>query len=175
MVEEGHIIEDTNALPVPEGIAVVKEHPYPELKRGRRTEKIDWQKIKQDYLDNPEVTIADLCQRHSIGWGTMNKKAGEEGWAKLRRVVKTEMVQKLHLEQQQQTNTRHILIAKLLQKEAVEAIKKKQVRIRSAKTALDFITESVRIEREALGMTEQKPQIVNIVAQQQGIIDKYKK
>ena len=166
---------EQTVLPVPEGITVVSSKP-PQLKRGPKT--FDWPTIKKEYLDNKEISLKELAHKHGVSPLTVFTKSQEDGWAKLRRAVNIKldtMAQELHLEAQQKANARHILIAKMLQKEAVEAIKKKKVTLRSAKTALEFITESVRIERDALGMAEQKPQIVNILAQQQGIIDKYKK
>jgi hypothetical protein len=165
---------DSPLLPVPEGMYIAPQKTS--RHRGRKT--IDWKLLKQEYLENKDVTIQQLSEKYDIANATIYKRSQDEGWVKLRRTANTmidTMAEELHMQEQQKANSRHILIAKLLQKEAVEAIKKKSVKLRSAKTALEFIVESVRMERDALGMTEQKPQIVNILAQQQGIIDKYKK
>ncbi len=162
------------SLHVPEGMYVVPEQP--QRKKGRKN--IDWPTLKQEYLENGDMTIQQLADKHDVSSATVYTKSQDEGWVTLRRSANTmidTMAQELHMQEQQKANAKHILIAKLLQKTAVDAIKNKKVTLRSAKTALEFIVESTRIERDALGMTEQKPQIVNILAQQQGIIDKYKK
>jgi hypothetical protein len=61
----------------------------------------------------------------------------------------------------------------MLQKLGQKSIRKAKP-ILNPRDSLEYITEGVRIEREAYGMDRQSPKIVNIIAQQQKVIQKYK-
>ncbi len=165
---------NSNNLNIPKGISVVTLMP----KSGRRKigEQTDWLAIKEDYLLNPTTTLAVLAQRYGIAEGTINQKSQRDGWAKERQIVYKRADEKAMVKIEDriaELKTRHALIGKFLQKAGIEAIKKKKVNIRSAKTALEYTMAGVNIEREAEGLNRQAPQIVNILAQQQGVIDKY--
>ena len=100
-----------------------------------------------------------------------------EGWAKQRQVLYMKVDQRaqdIQVEKLAELRSRHALIGKFLQTEGIRAIKKGKVHVKTAKDALEYAVEGVRMEREAAGLDKQAPQIVNIVAQQQGVIDKYK-
>ena len=162
---------------VPKGIAVVADKPV--LKNGRKTNenKNNWLAVKQEYLANPTKTLTDIGATFGIPRSTMAKKSYLEGWAKQRDILYMEVDKRakdMQVEKLAALVTRHALMGKLLQKTGIEAIKSKKVRIKNAKDALEYTIEGIRIEREAEGLDKQAPQIVNIVAQQQGVIDKYK-
>jgi len=157
---------------IPEGISVVK--PMKKPKYGPKG--INWLAVKEDYLINPTVFLKDLAVKYGVGKTTIMQKSTDEGWVKQRMVLQAKVGKRsedIQVEKLAMLNARHALIGKFLQKSGIEPIKRKQVHIRSAKTALEFVTEGVRIEREAEGIDRQQPQVVNIIAQQQGIIDKY--
>jgi hypothetical protein len=159
---------------IPEGISVVTLIP----KGGRRKkgEQIDWLAIKEDYLLNPSTTLVTIAQKYGIAESTINQKSKRDGWAKERQIVYKRADEKALVKIEDrlaELKVRHALIGKFLQKAGIEAIKKKKVTIRSAKTALEYAVAGVSIERQAEGLDRQAPQIVNILAQQQGVIDKY--
>ena len=163
-----------NNQEIPEGISVVTLIP----KGGRRKkgEQIDWLAIKEDYLLNPSTTLVTIAQKYGIAESTINQKSKRDGWAKERQIVyqKSDRKASLMIEDRiAELKTRQALIGKFLQKTGIEAIKKKKVTIRSAKMALEYVMAGVSTERQAEGLDRQAPQIVNILAQQQGVIDKY--
>lgn len=165
---------NSNNLDIPEGISVVT--PIPKSGRRKKGEQTDWLAIKEDYLLNPTARLTDIAQKHGIAESTINRKSQLEGWAKERQIVYKRADEKAMVKIEDriaELKTRHALIGKFLQKSGIEAIKKKKVNIRSAKTALEYTVAGVNIEREAEGLNRQGPQIVNILAQQQGVIDKY--
>ncbi len=161
-------------LDIPEGISVVT--PIPQGGRRKKGSQIDWMAIKEEYFLNPSVTLASLANKYGITESTVLRKSRLDGWAKERQIVykKSEAKANLMIEDRlAELKVRHALIGKFLQKTGIEAIKRKKVTIRSAKTALEYAVAGVSIERQAEGLDKQAPQIVNILAQQQGIIDKY--
>lgn len=158
---------------VPEGIEVVSDKPIPKL--GRKTN--DWVAIKQDYLMNPAKTLEEIGAAHGLPKTTIYNRSFHEGWAKERQVLYMKVdkrAQDIQVEKLAELRSRHALIGKFLQTEGIRAIKKGKVHVKTAKDALEYAVEGVRMEREAAGLDKQAPQIVNIVAQQQGVIDKYK-
>ena len=157
---------------IPQGIQVVSDKP---MKLGRK--RNNWFAIKQEYFANPDLTILEVAKKYGIPQATVYNRSQIGGWAKDKSIVwaKAERrAQDIQIEKNAEIKARHALIGKLLQKTGIEAIKHKKAQIKNPKDALEFTTEGVRIEREAQGLDRQVPQIVNIVAQQQGVIDKYK-
>lgn len=165
---------NSDNLDIPEGISVVTS--IPKTGRKKRGEQTDWLAIKEDYLLNPTTTLSALGHKYGIPDSTINQKSQRDGWAKERQIVYKKADEKALVKIEDrivELKIRHALIGKFLQKAGIEAIKKKKVTIRSAKTALEYTVAGVNLEREAEGLNHQGPQIVNILAQQQGVIDKY--
>ena len=126
---------------------------------------------------NPTKTLEDVGATYGIPKSTINNRSFREGWAKQKDVLYIKVDQRakdMQVERLAALATRQALMGKFLQKVGIESIKSKKVRIKTAKDALEFTVAGVRMEREAEGLDKQTPQIVNIVAQQQGVIDKYK-
>lgn len=162
---------------IPKGIEVVGDAPM--LKNGRKKndKKNDWIAVKQDYLMNPTKTLEEIGAAYGIPKTTIQNRSFEDGWAKQRQVLYMKVdkrAQDIQVEKLAELRSRHALIGKFLQTEGIRAIKKGKVHVKTAKDALEYAVEGVRMEREAAGLDKQAPQIVNIVAQQQGVIDKYK-
>ncbi len=158
---------------VPKGITVVSDKPI--VKLGRK--HYDWLALKQEYLMSPDKTLEEVALEHGVPPSTLNMKSRLGGWAKERQVLYMKVdhrAQDMQVEKLAELKSRHALIGKFLQTEGVRAIKKGKVHIKSAKDALEYAVEGVKMEREAAGLDKQSPQIVNILAQQQGVIDKYK-
>ena len=164
-------------IDVPEGIEVVSDKPLPKIGRKKNDKKNDWVAVKQEYLINPTKTLEEVGAQFGIPKTTINNKSFMEGWAKQRQVLYMKVDQRaqdIQVEKLAELRSRHALIGKFLQTEGIRAIKKGKVHVKTAKDALEYAVEGVRMEREAAGLDKQAPQIVNIVAQQQGVIDKYK-
>ena len=126
---------------------------------------------------NPTKTLEEVGAQFGIPKTTINNKSFMEGWAKQKDILYVKVDQRakdMQVERLAALATRQALMGRFLQKAGIEAIKSKKVRIKSAKDALEYTVAGVRMEREAEGLDKQTPQIVNIVAQQQGVIDKYK-
>ena len=126
---------------------------------------------------NSTKTLEDVGITYGVPKSTIRNKSFREGWAKQKDVLYVKVDQRakdMQIERLAALATRQALMGKFLQKTGIEAIKSKKVRIKNAKDALEYTVAGVRMEREAEGLDKQTPQIVNIVAQQQGVIDKYK-
>lgn len=161
---------------VPEGIEVINA-PIPKLGRKKDDKKNDWAAVKQDYLMNQTKTLEEVGVTYGIPKSTINNRSFQEGWAKQKDILYVKVDQRakdMQVERLAALATRQALMGRFLQKTGIEAIKNKKVHIKNAKDALEFAVAGVRMEREAEGLDKQTPQIVNIVAQQQGVIDKYK-
>src|SRR3990167_9238324 len=164
-------------IDVPEGIEVVSDKPLPKIGWKKNDKKNDWVAVKQEYLMNPTKTLEEVGAQFGIPKTTINNKSFMEGWAKQKDILYVKVDQRakdMQVERLAALATRQALMGRFLQKAGIEAIKSKKVRIKSAKDALEYTVAGVRMEREAEGLDKQTPQIVNIVAQQQGVIDKYK-
>lgn len=164
-------------IDVPEGIQVVSDTPIPKNGRKKEDKKNDWVAVKRDYLSSPTKTLEEVGVTYGIPKSTINNRSFMEGWAKQKDILYVKVDQRakdMQVERLAALATRQSLMGRFLQKAGIEAIKSKKVKIKSAKDALEFTVAGVRMEREAEGLDKQAPQIVNIVAQQQGVIDKYK-
>ena len=162
---------------VPEGIEVVSDTPIPKFGRKKNDKKNDWESVKRDYLMNPTKTLEQVGAAYGIPKTTIYNRSFQEGWAKQKDILYVKVDQRakdMQVERLAALATRQALMGRFLQKTGIEAIKNKKVHIKSAKDALEFTVAGVRMEREAEGLDKQTPQIVNIVAHQQGVIDKYK-
>ena len=159
---------------VPEGISVVPIRKPLKLVSKR----INWIMAKQEYLSNPDMSLKDLAKRLGVSSTAVGNRSRKEQWAKDRSIVYAEVGQRatdIQVEKMALIAARHALIGKLAQKKGIEAIKSGKAPIKSAKVALEYMVEGVRIEREAEGLDRRQPQVVNIITQQQGIIGKYAK
>ena len=141
-----------------------------------KNKRYNWLEIKKDFLANPTITYQELAKTYKAAPKTIIQKARKEGWLMLR----DEIMKRAEERAIQQTEkklseikVRHATVGKMLQSEGVKAIKSGK-RPRTAKEALQFTTEGVRIEREAEGVEQKQPNIVNIIQQQHSIVDRYK-
>lgn len=74
----------------------------------------------------------------------------------------------------EETRRQHLQIAKLLTARGIQAIQQQNAPIYKAKEALDYIREGIELERKVLNMeTQNVPQVVNIIANQQQDIDEF--
>ena len=131
---------------------------------------------KKEYLTDVDAKPVELAKKYRINPIELQKMMREENWDKQRLnlyVRADEKARELMESTLSEVKSRHILIGKMLQKLGQTSIRKVKP-ILAPKEALSYITEGVRMEREAYGMDKQSPKIVNIIAQQQKIIQKYK-
>lgn len=138
----------------------------------------DWFAIKQTYLSQPDLPLYKLAKKFNVSTTAITSRIKKEDWKTQRQILQAnvDIKTKTLLEDKlAEINARQAIIGKFLQKEGINVIKSKEVKIRSAKTALEFIMGGLQIERTAEGLDKQTPQVVNIIAQQQSVIDKYKK
>jgi len=138
----------------------------------------DWFAIKQEYLTKPDLPFTRLAKKHNVSTTALRARVKKGNWKQEQMVFQAnvDLKTKTLLEDKlAEVNARQAIIGKFLQKEGIDVIKTKKVTIRSAKTALEFILGGLQTERVAEGLDKQTPQVVNIIAQQQSVIDKYKK
>lgn len=138
----------------------------------------DWFTIKQEYIADPRMSIEKLSKKHKVNKGTLAGRVAKEKWVEQRQELQKRAEDKAQLmleDKLADVKARHAIIAKFLQKQGIDVIQNKTVTIRSAKTALEFIMGGVQVERQAEGLDQDSPKVVNIIAQQQNVIDKYKK
>lgn len=138
----------------------------------------DWFTIKQEYIADPRQSVSKLAQKYNVSFATLSSKVAKEKWVEQRTTLQKNAENKAQIileDKLADIKARHAIIGKFLQKQGIDAVKDGKVTIRSAKTALEFILGGVQAERQAEGLDQQSPQVVNIIAQQQSVIDKYKK
>lgn len=142
-----------------------------------KEERYNWLEIKKDFVSNPEMTYGEVAEKHRVSPKSVMARGAREKWVALRDTVQIRTEQRM-LENVEKNlaeiKERHSTIGKMLQHEGVKAIRKGRGP-RTAKEALSFTAEGVRIEREAEGLEQQnQPQVVTIIQQQKEIIGKYK-
>mgnify|MGYP001612691972 CR=1 FL=1 len=135
-----------------------------------------WFNIKKEYLENPDINFETLALNHGIGHAKIiAAKAKEEDWEgqRLNILDKADFTLRQELEKEYvNTKKRHIVEARVMQKLGLTSMKR-YPKLRPFE-ALKYVTEGVKIEREAYGLHKEQPKIVNIITQQQAIIDRYK-
>lgn len=60
------------------------------LKKGDKMIQINWQIIKQDYI-NSMLTLKEICDKHGVKMSTLTSKIRKEGWRELKEVTSEEM------------------------------------------------------------------------------------
>lgn len=141
-----------------------------------KSKRYNWFEIKKDFLANPTVTYQELAKTYKVSPKTIIQKARTENWLMLRNEIMKRAEERVVKETEKKLSEiklRHSTMGKMLQSEGIKAIKSGK-RPRTAKEALQFTVEGVRIEREAEGVEQKQPNIVNIIQQQRSIIDHYK-
>ena len=127
-------------------------------------------------MENPDINFETLALNHGIGHAKIiAAKAKEEDWEgqRLNILDKADFTLRQELEKEYvNTKKRHIVEARVMQKLGLTSMKR-YPKLRPFE-ALKYVTEGVRIEREAYGLHKEQPKIVNIITQQQAIIDRYK-
>ena len=132
---------------------------------------------KKEYLTNTDIKPHELARKHGIKPIELQQIIQKENWDRQRLQVYTradERVKQLLEVTLAEVKSRHILIAKMVQKLGQKSLRKAKP-ILGPRDSLAYITEGVRMEREAYGMDKQSPKVINIIAQQNKIIEKYKK
>lgn len=57
-------------------------------------ESTDWESIKTEYISDPRTSYRSLAQKHGIGYVTIGKRAGKEGWVQQRKNYTNKVVTK---------------------------------------------------------------------------------
>lgn len=160
-----HYADKSNRIPVP---------VIPEVKIYYNQNK--WFNIKKEYLENPDINFETLALNHGIGHAKIiARRAREEDWEGQRANILDKADFRLRQELEKEyvnAKKRHIVEARVMQKLGLTSMKR-YPKLRPFE-ALKYVTEGVRIEREAYGLHKEQPKIVNIITQQQAIIDRYK-
>jgi len=131
---------------------------------------------KKEYLTDTDARPVALAKKYGINPIKLQQIMKDENWDKQRLTIYVradEKAREIMESTLAEVKSRHILIGNMLQKFGQRSIKKAKP-ILNPRDSLEYITEGVRIEREAYGMDRQSPKIVNIIAQQQKVIQKYK-
>ncbi len=142
-----------------------------------RVKGITWYDIKKAYYEDDTLSYLDLATKFGIPRKRISRKAKYEKWNQTRQLIHQRAEEKMIVKLEDKLSAvkmRHSKIGKLLQKHGVEAIGKKTAQPKTAKDAVKFTIEGIRIEREAEGLgSKQKGGVVNIITQQQAIKDQY--
>jgi len=147
-------------------VAVINPIPY----------KSKLLEAKKEYLTDMDSKPVSLAKKYGIDPLKLQQIMKEENWDKQRLslyIRADEKARQIMESTLAEVKSRHILIGNMLQKLGQKSIRKAKP-ILNPRDSLEYITEGVRIEREAYGMDRQSPKIVNIIAQQQKVIQKYK-
>lgn len=152
-----------------------KKHIYKSVLLPK-SQRYNWFEMKKEYLADPTLTLMDVARKHQVSGSAISVVAKREGWLLLRGEIYKRAEEKAIQKTEKdlaEVKVRHAGIGRILQAKGITAMKTKPVR--SAKEALAYTTEGVRVEREAAGLDRgQSPQVVNIISQQREVIDRYK-
>lgn len=138
--------------------------------------KYDWLKIKREYITNATESLESLAKKHSIPSTSLKARATKEKWALLKEEIQRKAEISIAQEAENdilEVKKRHVRIAKLMQSVGLKALE--NYKPKNSRDARDFIIEGIKIEKQALGLDQNKPvpAIVNIVSQEKEIIGKY--
>ena len=136
-----------------------------------------WFEAKKEFLANTEVKVTELAKKFNLPLPILIQKIKQEGWEKQRQNIFARAdakAQNLLENNAADIKARHALVGKMLQKVGLKSIKSWKVTL-GPKDALQYLVEGVKLERDAHGLGQNQPKIVNIITQQQAIIDKYRK
>lgn len=144
--------------------------------RKLRSTKHNWLKIKRDYISDPTATSETLSKKHGVYKPTLVARMGKEKWSLLREEVQTKAEMSLAKEAENdilEVKKRHVRIAKLMQGIGLKALD--TYKPKSSKEAREFLIEGIKIEKQALGLDQNKPvpAIVGIITQERSILGKY--
>ena len=148
-----------------------------QLENYMRVSGITWYDVKKAYFEDETLNLSNVAQKFNLPVKKVTEKANNENWSDTRQLIHKKAEQQLEaqlVEKLALVKLRHSKIGKLLQKHGIEAIEK-GAKPKSAKDAVKFAIEGIRIEREAEGIeNQQRGGVVNIITQQQAIQDQYK-
>jgi hypothetical protein len=136
-----------------------------------------WLEAKKEYLSNQDAKVVELSRKYKIDPIKLQQRIKEEKWESQRMQLfarADEKARSLMESSMAEVKSRHILIGQMLQKLGQKSIRRVKPLL-DTKQSLNYIVEGVRIEREAFGLDKQSPKIVNIIAQQQQVLTKYRK
>lgn len=145
-------------------------------KRKLRATKFNWLKIKRDYISDPTATSASISEKYKVYRPSLVKKMTEEKWSLLREEVQHKAELSLAGEAEAdvlEVKKRHVRIARLMQKVGLEALE--NYKPKDSKEAREFLIEGIKIEKQAMGIDQNKnaPAIFGIMTQEKAIIGKY--
>jgi hypothetical protein len=174
-------IKPADLVPVPPPPKPVILPKTPKIKVVPEIIHVDYKskflEAKKEYLSDRDIKAVYLARKYKIDPIKLQETIKEENWDKQRLEVYVkadEKARQILATTLAEVKGRHILMSRMLQRLGKQSLKKIQPGELSAKEALSYVTEGVRMEREAHGMDKQSPKIVNIIAMQQKILEKYK-
>lgn len=140
--------------------------------------KVNWTNIKREYITDTTASFKGLATKYKLSEETVSEKSRKEKWPLLRQEVqrKAEIALVNDAENEiLEVKKRHVRIAKILQKVGLEALEKLKYTPKTAKDALEFLIEGIKIEKQTMGLDQNKPvpAIVNIIGKEKEIIGKY--
>jgi hypothetical protein len=113
--------------------------------------KVDWIIIKQDFLNDKKVSLADLAKKYKITYSSITKVSAKEGWLKEReekwKILTEEAIEEVDGDIKEFLK-RHIMIAKFAQSKAVKKIKSIEDTDLSEKGAISLLNTGLKAERE---------------------------
>ena len=112
---------------------------------------INWTLVKQDFLNDKTISLADLAKRHKITYSSITKVSARENWLKEREEKWKTLTEEAIAEVDgdiREFLKRHIMIAKFAQSKAVKKIKSIIDEELTEKGAISLLNTGLKAERE---------------------------
>ena len=113
--------------------------------------KVDWTVIRQDFLRDKTISLADLAKKYKITYSSITKVSARENWLKEReekwKALTEEAIGEVDGDIKEFLK-RHIMIAKFAQSKAVKKIKSIGDEDLTEKGAISLLNTGLKAERE---------------------------
>lgn len=120
---------------------------------------LNWQRIKTEYITNPDTTLAILAKKNKVSTDTIGRRCTREKWVDLRKEHQSRLqsdLPKLTAQLKQQiietTDNKHLQYSQKLQDLGIKAIKQNKWYPKSFKEAKETILDGVALERKILNI-----------------------
>lgn len=128
----------------------------PERRPAIPARTYDWEAIRERYVTNQTITMADLARGpNAPAEDTIRRRAATEEWTRLRREHQHNIATRtrnIMAVDQAEVVSRHVTIARNLQAKALARLRAIDPNDLGPRDVLAFIERATMIEREALGM-----------------------
>lgn len=121
--------------------------------------KIDWLKAKTEYVSDPTLSLKDIAKKYGVSETVTEERASKEKWVELRRTTLEKAGERLGEKLPEtiaEINARHARMGRTLQGKGLKVIMSKDPE--TFDDARLSVMSGIRIEREALGISDEQLQ-----------------